>query len=73
MATHALEGVMERVCTLSPDRQETIAALILEELTSEEQRDMRFNRSIDKLSVLADEALDEDDRGETLPLSDSLV
>ena len=43
-----------------------------QEVASEEKWESQFQGSLDVLGALADEALEEDGRGETLPLDDSL-
>jgi hypothetical protein len=73
MAVRQLEEAMVRASSLPDERQEALAALILEEIATEERWEAQFNGSADKLAALADAALDEDARGETLPLDDSLA
>lgn len=48
--------------------QEAIAAVILEEIASDERWQSAFARSADKLAALADEALAEYRAGKTKPL-----
>ncbi len=50
------------------ERQESIAALIFEEIESERRWDEQFAASQDQLARLAREALGELHRGETRPL-----
>lgn len=70
MAIQRLELAMRKASALSAERQEAIAALVLEEIASEERWDAQFAGSPDKLAALADEALAEDARGETRSLDD---
>ena len=62
---HRTVGV---VAALPADRQETIAALIFEEIESERRWDEQFAGSQDLLAQMASDALAELDRGETQPL-----
>lgn len=66
--TAALEKAVEVVAALPADRQEAIAALIVEELESERRWDEQFADSQDQLARMAREALAEFHRGETRPL-----
>lgn len=68
MSTPLLQKAFAQVGTLSADRQDAIAALVLEELASEERWDEQFHGSQDMLAALAEEALAEDKAGETVPL-----
>ena len=54
-----LELVISEIEKLPPDEQNQFAAWILEELRSEERWSKSFEDSIDVLSRLADEALEE--------------
>jgi hypothetical protein len=65
-----LEKALEKVITLPQDEQDAIAAQILESLADEEAWKRRFAEKRDVIRRMALEALDEDDRGETRPLSD---
>jgi hypothetical protein len=67
-----LEKALEKVVTLPPDEQDAIAAQILESLADEEAWKRRFAEKRDVIRRMALEALDEDARGETRPLSDLL-
>ena len=51
--------------------QEALAALVLEELASERRWSETFAGSQDKLAALANEALEEFHKGQTLPFRDS--
>lgn len=67
-----LEKALERVGTLPEDEQDAIASQILASLADEEAWKMRFAEKRDVIRRLAREALEEDAKGETLPLSDLL-
>ncbi len=66
--TKLLEKAFAEAARLPTTEQDAVAALILEELASEHRWAEAFAKSQDKLAALADEALAEDDRGETEPL-----
>jgi hypothetical protein len=72
MAVRQLEIAMAKASALAAERQVALAALILEEIASEDHWDARFAGSQEKLAAMADEALAEDSRGETLPLDDTI-
>ena len=59
---------MARVGTLPEDEQDAIASQILDSLADEEAWRKRFAEKREILRRLADDALAEDARGETLPL-----
>lgn len=63
---------MEIVGTLSEDEQDAIASQILASLADEEAWKTRFAEKRDVIRRMAREALEEDARGETLPLDDLL-
>jgi len=63
--TALLEKAIGLVSALPPHQQESIAALILDELESERRWDAQFAGSQDALARLAGEASGEDARGET--------
>ena len=67
-----LEKALERVGTLPEDEQDAIASQILASLEDEEAWKARFAEKRDVLRRMAREALEEDARSETLPLSDLL-
>ena len=67
-----LEKALERVGTLPEDEQDAIASQILASLEDEEAWKTRFAEKRDVIRRMAREALEEDARGETLPLSDLL-
>jgi len=70
--TTLLGKALERVGALPQDEQDAIASQILDSLADEEAWKKRFAAKRDRLRQLGQEALDEDDRGETRPLSDLL-
>lgn len=51
--TQLLETVLTEVCKLPPEKQDAIAAVILEELEDERLWDKAFAESQDKLAQLA--------------------
>lgn len=63
---------MEKVVALPPDEQDAIASQILASLADEVSWKERFREKRDVIRRLAEEALEEDERGETLPLDDLL-
>ena len=67
-----LEKVLERVGALPEDEQDAIASQILASLADEETWRARFVEKRDVIRRMAREALEEDARGETQPLSDLL-
>ncbi|GBE36650.1 hypothetical protein BMS3Bbin07_00799 [bacterium BMS3Bbin07] len=66
--TTLLKKAFDKVSRLPQSEQEAIAALILDEIASEQKWDDLFAKSQDKLSQLADEALEEFKKGKTKPL-----
>ncbi|MEO1290230.1 MAG: hypothetical protein AAFV93_20965 [Chloroflexota bacterium] len=67
--TQLMEQALAQIATLSDEQQDTIAAIILAELESEERWEKLFEESQDLLSELADEALDEHHAGKSKPLN----
>ncbi len=67
-----LEKALEKIVALPPDEQEAIASQILASLADEKAWKKRFVEKRDVIRRLAREALEEDERGETLPLDDLL-
>ena len=67
-----LERALEKVGALSPQEQDAIASQILASLADEEGWKRRFAEKREVIRRMAREALDEDDRGVTLPLDDLL-
>jgi hypothetical protein len=67
-----MEKALEKVGTLPADEQDAIASQILASLADEEGWKKRFAEKRDVIRRLAQEALDEDQRGETSSLNDPL-
>lgn len=67
-----LEKALEKVGALPPDEQDAIASQILAALADEAAWKRRFAEKRDVIRRMAREALDEDERGETLALDDLL-
>ena len=67
-----LEKALEKVGSLPPDEQDAIASQILASIADEEAWKKRFEGKRDVIRRLAQEALGEDERAETLPLDDLL-
>lgn len=63
--TELLEQAIAKVRNLSENEQDTIAAIILEELEDETKWDKSFTNSQDLLASLAGEAMQEYQAGET--------
>ncbi len=70
--TKLLEKAFAEAATLPEHEQDVLAKALLEDLAAEEKWDEAFTNSPDKLAMLADEALAEFERGETVPLEESL-
>jgi hypothetical protein len=70
--TILLEKALKRIGALPQDEQDAIASQILASLADEEAWKRRFAEKRTVIRRLAQEALEEDQRGETLPL-DSLL
>ena len=66
--TKLLEKAIAATEKLSDAEQDTIAAMILEELADEKRWEQSFARSQKQLSILAKEALSEHKAGRTKPL-----
>jgi hypothetical protein len=67
-----LEKALERVVALPDDEQDAIASQILASLADEAAWKKSFAEKRDVIRRMAREAIEEDDRGETLPLDDLL-
>jgi hypothetical protein len=65
--TQLLEKALTEIAKLAPPEQDAIAAILLEELASEQRWAKSFEQSQDLLAELADEALAEDHAGLTKP------
>jgi hypothetical protein len=70
--TVTLQEAFDKAAALPPDQQESLAAIILEELADEERWQQSFARSQGALSKLAAEALAEDAAGLTRDLDELL-
>jgi hypothetical protein len=70
--TTTLQEAFEKAAALPPDRQETLAAILLEEIADEDRWQQSFAQSQDVLAKLAAEALEEDTQGRTLDMDESL-
>ena len=70
--TALMEKALEQVGGLPANEQDAIASQILDSLADEEAWKRRFAAKPEVLRRLADEALNEDSRGETRPLDDLL-
>jgi hypothetical protein len=66
--THLLKKAMSEVEKLSESEQDAVAALVLEELASEQRWTELFAKSQDKLAKLAEKALADHAAGRTKPL-----
>ena len=67
--TKLLEKAFEVATKLPPDQQDALAAIVLDEISSEQRWDEAFAQSRDVLSSLAQEALREHAAGNTTPLN----
>ena len=67
-----LEKALEQVAGLPEDEQDAIASRILEAIADEEGWKRRFDEKRAAIRRMAQEALAEDERGDTLPLEDLL-
>ncbi len=70
--TTTLQEAFSRAAALPPERQETVAAIVLEEIDAEDRWQRSFAQSQDALSKLAAEALEEDAKGRTRDLNELL-
>jgi hypothetical protein len=67
-----LDKAMERLSALPPDEQDEMASRILAELEDTEAWRRQFSDKRDTIRRMARQALEEDNRGDTLPLADIL-
>lgn len=67
--TKLLEKAFEVATKLPPEQQDALAAIVLDEISSEQRWDEAFAKSQDVLSALAKEALKEHAAGRTTPLN----
>jgi hypothetical protein len=63
--TNSLQEAFKQASSLPEEQQEVLAAIVLEEIAAEKQWEEAFAGSQDALAKLANEALEEDGRGET--------
>ena len=70
--TGLLEEALKRIEALAPEAQDAIASQIIDTLEDEAAWTRSFLENPEKLQRMADEALAEMRRGETLPLEDLL-
>ena len=70
--TTALQEAFDKAAALPPERQEAIAAMLLEEIAVDDCWQQSFAQSQDALSKLAAEALEEDAQGRTLDMDRSV-
>jgi hypothetical protein len=68
----SLEQAFSQASALPEDQQQALAAILLEEIASETRWQQAFASSQDVLKRLAEEALEEDRRGETRNLDEIL-
>ena len=66
--TQLLEKALSEVAKLPPAEQDAIAAMVLEELASEQKWNELFSQSQDVLAKMAEGALAEHRAGKTRPL-----
>lgn len=70
--THALASAVEQAEMLPPEEQDVLAAILLEEIASEQRWSQSFARSEQALEALAAEALAEFRSGKTRSLDELL-
>ena len=70
--TPLLEKALQRIGALPRDEQDAIASEILDSLADEDSWKQRFAAKRDRVRQLAQDALDEDARGQTRPLDELL-
>jgi hypothetical protein len=70
--TASLQEAIKKASALPQEQQDTLAAILMEEIASEERWQQSFARSQDALSKLAAEALDEDAQGRTRDMDELL-
>jgi hypothetical protein len=69
--TELLKKAFDEASRLPREQQDAIASLLLKELQSDRHWDRAFENSQDALAKLANEALAEDERGDTEDLNPS--
>jgi hypothetical protein len=70
--TTALQDAFDQASALPAAQQETLAAILLEEIASEKRWQKVFSESQDTPASMAAEAIAEDERGETCDLDELL-
>jgi len=70
--TSALQQAFDKASSLPADQQEALAAIVLDEIASEQRWKAAFDCSQDALARLAAEALEEDRQRRTSDLSELL-
>ena len=70
--TTTLQEAFDKAAALPPERQEALAAIVLEEIEADDRWQRSFSQSQDALSKLAAEALEEDAQGRTRDLDELL-
>ncbi|MEX2172257.1 MAG: hypothetical protein WD851_23255 [Pirellulales bacterium] len=68
--TKLLEKAFEVATKLPPEEQDAVAALVLDEIASEERWDKAFSQSQDVLAALAKQALEAHASGKSTPLNE---
>jgi len=68
--TKLLEKAFEVATKLPPEQQDAVAALVLDEIASEERWDKAFSKSQDVLAALAKQALEAHAKGKSTPLNE---
>lgn len=67
-----LEVALKKVATLPENEQDAIASQILDTIDDEDEWRIRFSQKRDVIRRMAQEAIEEDNAGKTLPLDDLL-
>jgi hypothetical protein len=70
--TNSLQEAFKQASVLPAEQQEVLAAILLEEIAAEKYWQQAFAGSQDALAKMAEEALEEDRRGETEDLDNLL-
>jgi hypothetical protein len=68
--TTALQQAFEKASALPQEQQDSLAALLMEEIAADDRWQCSFAKSQDALSKLAAEALAEDVQGRTLDMDE---
>lgn len=71
--TTLMKKLIDQLQKLPEEEQDSVAAFLLEEVNTERRWDELFDNSQEELSRMADEAIEEFERGETKPLEDSFT